>query len=97
MVEANAVETADIAEFAIRKAIDFLSENVFKTFLMKIEFANEGVARAKREFICHFDTSHNEVDLLFVKCGKTDVVLDEKLVASMLVIVLVVGVVDDAL
>jgi hypothetical protein len=41
MVEANAVETADIAEFAIRETIDFLNEYVFDTFLAEVEFANE--------------------------------------------------------
>jgi hypothetical protein len=35
--------------------------------------------------------------LLFVKGGETNVVFDEKLVASVLVIVLIVSVVDDAL
>ena len=41
MIETNAVETADVAEFAVRKAIDFLNEYVFDTFLAEVEFADE--------------------------------------------------------
>jgi hypothetical protein len=41
MVEANAVETADIAEFAIRETIDFLNEYVFYALLAEVKFADE--------------------------------------------------------
>ena len=97
MVEANAVEAADVAEFAIRETIDFLMEDVFYAFLAEIEFADKGIAWTEREFVGHLDTGNYEVDLLIVKSGETDIVFDEKLVASVLVVVLVVGVVDDAL
>ena len=51
MVEANAVETSDVAKFSVRKAIDFLNEYVFDTFLAEVEFADEGVARTEWVFV----------------------------------------------
>jgi hypothetical protein len=51
MVEANAVETSDVAEFAVRKAIDFLNEYVFDAFLTEVKFANERVTRTEWVFI----------------------------------------------
>ena len=44
VVEADAIETANVAKFAVGKSIDFLNEYVFDTFLTKIEFADEGIA-----------------------------------------------------
>jgi hypothetical protein len=41
VVEANAVETSDIAEFAIRETIDFLNEYVFYALLAEVKFADE--------------------------------------------------------
>ena len=51
VVEADAVETSDVAEFAVGKSIDFLNEYVFYAFLTEIKFADEGIARAKRKFV----------------------------------------------
>ena len=51
VIEANAVETADVAEFTVGKAIDFLNEYVFDTFLAEVEFANERVARTEWVFV----------------------------------------------
>jgi hypothetical protein len=51
VIEANAVETSDVAEFSVRKAIDFLNEYVFDTFLAEVEFANERVTRTEWVFV----------------------------------------------
>ena len=97
MVEANAVEASDVAQFAVGEAIDFLNEYIFYSLLAEVEFANKGVSRMEREFVWHFDTSNYEIDLLVVEGSETDVVFDKKLMTSMLVIVLIISIIDDAL
>ena len=97
VVEADAIEATDIAKFAVGKSIDFLNEYVFYAFLTEIKFADERVARAKWVFVGHLDAGNDKVNLLLVERRKTYIVFDKEFMASVLVVVLVVGVVDDAL
>ena len=51
VIEANAVEASDVAEFTVGQAIDFLNEYVFDAFLTEVQFADKGVARTKWVFV----------------------------------------------
>ena len=75
----------------------FLGEDVFYAFLLEFEFGNELVAALQRCLELHVEACHYGVCTLFVEFGEAHSVGEQELMACVLDVVLVVGVVDNAL
>lgn len=81
----------------VGQAEDVLHENVFDALLAQGEARHETVATAQRRFEGHLQTRHYGIRALFVQGGETDALGAQELVARMLDVMLVVGIVYDAL
>ena len=81
----------------VRQAEDVLHENVFDALLTQGEARHETVAAAQRRFERHLQTRHDGIRALLVQGGEADALGTQKLVARMLDVVLVVGIIHDAL
>ena len=81
----------------VGQAEDVLHENVFDALLAQGEARHETVAAAQRRFERHLQTRHDGIRALLVQGGEADALGTQKLVARMLDVVLVVGIVHDAL
>ena len=81
----------------VGQAEDVLHENVFDALLAQGEARHETVATAQRRFEGHLQARHYGIRALFVQGGETDALGAQELVARMLDVMLVVGIVYDAL
>ena len=83
--------------FVVALAEDVLHENVLDTVLLYPKFGDEFVATLEGNLKLHGESRHNTVDASIVELGETDVVGKEKFVTCVFDVVLIVGVVDNAL
>lgn len=81
----------------VGQAEDVLNEDVFDALLAQGKARHETVAAAQRRFERHLQTRHDGIRALLVQGGEVDALGTQKLVACMLDVVLVVGIVHDAL
>ena len=72
-------------------------EYILDAFLLKVEFRYELVSTLQWGFESHGEASHYRIDSLLMKCSKTDTHRRQKLVTGMFQIVLIIGIIDDAL
>ena len=84
-------------DFVVALAEDVLHENVLDTVFLYPEFGDEFVATLERNLELHGESSHHTVDASLMKFGEADVVGKEKFVTCVFDVVLIVGVVDNAL
>lgn len=83
--------------FHVGQAEDILLEDIFDAFFFYGQAGEKLVTAFQRRFESHLQAGHHSVDALFVQFGETDALRAQKLVAGVFDVVLVVGVVDDAL
>ena len=84
-------------DFVVGLAEDVLHENVLDTVFLYPKFGDEFVATFEWNLKLHGESCHDTVNASLMKFGETDVVGKEKFVTCMFDVMLIVGVVDDAL
>ena len=97
VLEADGVHAGTDAELAVGLASYVLVEYVADVFPDEAQGAEELVAAAQGGFVVYADAGDDEVRACVVECGEADAVGLEVLVSGVFEVVLVVGVVDDAL
>lgn len=81
----------------VGQAEDVLNEDVFDALLAHGKARHETVAAAQRRFERHLQTRHDGIRALLVQGGEADALGTQKLVACVFDVMLVVGIVHDAL
>lgn len=81
----------------VGQAVEVVIEHVFQSVFAQGYFRHKAVAASQGELELHFHTGHYGVDAAGVKVGKTDAAGAEELMPGVFGVVLVVGVVDNAL
>lgn len=81
----------------VDEAHDVLVEGVAKAVLFEFEAHLKMVARTERGFETHFEVGDHDVDAAVVEVGKLDATRFDEFVAAVFGVMLVDGVVDDAL
>ena len=84
-------------DFVVALAEDVLHENVLDTVFLYPKFGDEFVATLEGNLELHGESRHDTVDASIVELGEADVVGKEKFVTCVFDVVLIVGVVDNAL
>ena len=74
-----------------------MHEDVLYALFLQRKFRHEFVATAEGGLEVELHTGHNGIDTALVEFGKTHTTRTKKFVAGMLRIVLIVGIVDNAL
>ena len=95
--EADGIDVSTNDDFVVALAEDVLHENVLDTVFLYPKFGDEFVATLERNLKRQGESSHHTVDASLVKFGEADVVGKEKFVTCVFDVVLIVGIVDDAL
>lgn len=72
-------------------------KDVLDTLLLHVEFGDKLVTTPQGSLESHIDTCHYRVYPLLVQSGKADAGTQQKLMARMLQIMLIIGIIDDAL
>ena len=95
--DADSFDLGTNHDFVVGLAEDVLHENVLDTVFFYPKSRDEFVATFEWNLKLHGESRHDTVDASLMKFGEADVVGKEKFVTCMFDIVLIVGVVDDAL
>ena len=84
-------------QFFVGNTVDVLQKDVFQSFLAKIKGADKFIAAAERHLEIHRHTCHHGIKSLLVHLCKVHPMGMQKFVAGMLGVMLIVGIVDNAL
>ena len=95
--DADGIDLGTDNDFVVGLAKDVLHENVLDTIFLYPEFGDEFVATFEWNLELHGESCHHTVDASLMEFGEADVVGKEKFVTCVFDVVLIVGVVDDAL
>ena len=84
-------------QFFVTSTVDVLQKDVFQSFLAKIKGADKFIAAAKRHLEIHRHTRHYSIKSLLVHRCKVHPMGMQEFMAGMLGVMLIVGIVDNAL
>ena len=85
------------ATFHVRQAEYVLIKHVFDAFFLNAQLADKAVSAFQGRFESHVQPCHYRIYSLRVQVGKTDALCEQELVPGVFDIMLVVGIVYDAL
>ena len=81
----------------IAGAIDILQEDEFYAIALEIDGADELIATAERMLVVHRDARHDRVVAFGVHLREADAARNQKFMAGMFGVVLIIGIIDDVL
>ena len=83
--------------FTITLTEYILIENILDAFFLHIQFREKLITAFQRCLESHIDACHYRIDPLLVKCRKTDTGRQQELMARMFQVMLIIGIIDNAL
>lgn len=95
--DANGIDLSTNAQLLVAGTEDVLHEDIADAFLLDPETAVEFITATKRHLELHGQTCHDTIDALIVKTCKTNTVTEQKLMTCVFDIMLIIGIVDNAL
>lgn len=81
----------------VRGSVDVLHKDVFDAFLAECQTGVELITAAERGLEVELHTCHDSVDALLMKLGETDSLRKQEFMTGVFCVVLIVGIVDNAL
>ena len=84
-------------QFFVGNTVDVLQENVFQSFLTKVKGTDKLITAAERHLEIHRHTRHYSIKSLLVHLCKVHPMGMQEFMAGMLGVMLIVGIVDNAL
>ena len=95
--DANGIDLRTNTQFLVACTVDVLHEDIADAFFLNPETAVEFITATKRHLELHGQTCHDTIDALIVKTCKTNTVTEQKLMTCVFDIMLIIGIVDNAL